>query len=299
MYKDKLNRTIQIDVPLKRAVVFLTYELIPALDCWEKVVGIGRWAYENDLVLASKPNIRKEIPSVGTGTDINIESLIKLKPEIVITWTHKPDQIHFLGKKGFNVVAIYPESLLELFEVIRFHGQIFGKEDRALRVISKMRETFYEINEKSKKVRRKKKVLWMGSRPTSVAGEIGITHELFELMNARNVAGEIRDRNRDVSIEKIVAWDPEVIFIWGNAKYKASDILRDIKFKTIKAVQFGQVFKLPDWSTWSPRLAPIALWMATKTYPECFDETKLKLMLEEYFESIFNIPYNKVRQIED
>ncbi|MEW6215224.1 MAG: ABC transporter substrate-binding protein, partial [Nitrospirota bacterium] len=90
-YTDKLGRKITVSVPVKRAVFFITYELIPALDIWDRVVGIGRWAYNNDLMKATKPDIASTIPSTGSGSDVNIEALLKLKPDLVITWTFKPE----------------------------------------------------------------------------------------------------------------------------------------------------------------------------------------------------------------
>jgi len=60
IYKDKLDRTVSIPLPVKRAVFFQTYELIPALGIWNRVVGIGRYAYNNDLMKAAMPDIRKK-----------------------------------------------------------------------------------------------------------------------------------------------------------------------------------------------------------------------------------------------
>ena len=75
-YTDKLGRVVKVSVPVKRAVFFESYELIPALGVWDEVVGVGRWAYENDLIRATRPDIEQSIPSMGTGTDINIEALL-------------------------------------------------------------------------------------------------------------------------------------------------------------------------------------------------------------------------------
>jgi len=296
-YNDKLNRQITLEVPVRRAVLFLTYELIPALNCWEKVVGVGRWAYENDLLLAAKPNIR-EIPSVGTGTDINLEALLKLRPDVAITWTYRPEAIQYIEKKGVKVIGIYPESIRELYDVIRLHGELFGKEVLTNQVIDEMQNVFSYIASQTKGLR-KKRVLWLGSRPTSVAGKVGITNELFEMMNSHNVANEINERNRDVSVERIISWNPEVIFIWGNAKYSSGDIIRDVRLKNITAVKEAQVFKAPDWSTWSPRLAPMALWMAKRTHPEAFNHLKLDEFFKVYFNKVFHVRYENLRQVHE
>jgi iron complex transport system substrate-binding protein len=55
---------------------------------------------------------------------------------------------------------------------------------------------------------------------------VGITNDMFQMIGAINPAGPIEQRNADVSIEQIVVWNPDVIFIWGNAGYSPQDILQ-------------------------------------------------------------------------
>ncbi|MCX7794825.1 MAG: hypothetical protein N2257_10560 [Thermodesulfovibrionales bacterium] len=75
-YVDKMGRSVEIPIPAKRAIFFQTYEILPVLDIWDRVVGIGTFAYDNDLMKAVKPDIKK-IPSAGSGTDVNIETCPK------------------------------------------------------------------------------------------------------------------------------------------------------------------------------------------------------------------------------
>jgi iron complex transport system substrate-binding protein len=300
-YKDKLGRVINIDVPVKRTVLFISYELVPAMNIWDRVVGIGRWAYDNDLMKAVKPDIAKTIPSVGTGTDINIEALLKLKPELVITWTFKPETVRFMEEKGLKVIAIYPESLEELYDVMRLHGRLFMREREVERVIYEMEDIFRLIKDRVSKIpnNKRKKVLWLGGKPTTVACGIGVTNDIFKLIGGINPASHIHKRNVDVTTEQIVAWGPDVIFIWGNANYTAQSILQSSQWRFINAVREGKVYKAPEWSTWSPRLAPIALWMAIKTYPEYFKDIDIEKVADDFYRKVYGIPYKKVERIEN
>ncbi|MFZ6017819.1 MAG: ABC transporter substrate-binding protein [Nitrospirota bacterium] len=299
-YKDKLGRKVVILVPVKRAVFFITYELIPSLDIWDRVAGIGRWAYENDLMKATKPNIASTIPSTGSGSDVNIEALLKLKPDLVITWTFKPETVRFMEEKGLRVIAIYPESLSELYDVMRLHGRLFGKEKKMEHSIEEMEKIFKLIRERVSNipVDKKRKVLWLGGKPTTVACRIGVTNDIFKMIGGINPASSIPQRNADVPMERIIAWNPDVIFIWGNAGYKAKDILNSPQWRFVKAVKEGRIYKAPEWSTWSQRLAPIALWMATKTYPEYFRDIDIKKVTDDFYHKVFGISYSKVKQFE-
>jgi iron complex transport system substrate-binding protein len=300
-YKDKLDRTVIISVPVKRAVFFQTYELIPALGIWDRVVGIGRYAYSNDLMKAAMPDIRKKIPSAGSGIDVNIETLLRLQPDLVITWTVNPTSVRFMEARGIKVISLYPESLSELYEAMIFHGRVFRREKEMYKDIVLMEGIFSDIKKRVAGVPagKKQKVLWIGSRPNAVACRIGVNNDIISMIGGVNPAAVIEQRNADVPIERIIAWNPDVIFIWGNATYGSSDIIKNPQWQSVKAVRSGKVYKAPEWSTWSPRLAPVALWMAMKIYPAQFSDINYFARADQFYKKVFGIGYNKVKRIEN
>jgi len=297
---DKLGRVVTIDVPVHRAAILQTYELIPALGIWDNVVGLGRHAYANDLIKATKPDVAKVIPSPGSGDDINIEALLALKPELVITWTYKPESVRFIEDKGIKVLGIAPENLFEFYGAIRIHGRLFGKEAKAETCIAEMEKIFAFVKERVSHPRPQtgRKVLWLLGKPTTVACALAVSNDLITLMGGTNPAATIPQASLDVSMEQIVAWNPDVIFIWGYAGYTAESILNSTQWRSVTAVKQCKVFKAPLWSTWSPRVAPIVLWMASKAYPERFGDIDAEKMIDEFYRRVFDIPYDKVNRIE-
>lgn len=300
-FRDKFGRDVSIRLPVRRAVLFETYELTAALGVWDRIAGISRYAYENDLVLALKPDIGKTIPSAGSGSDVNIESLLRLRPDLVITWTFKPESIRFMEEKGLRVIALYPESLSELYETMRLQGRIFGKEKKVEACIARMKKMFAMISERCRTVppAKRKKVVWLGGKQTTVAGGVGINNDLIGLMNAVNPAAARQERSADVSIERIVAWNPEVVFIWGSAKYGSGDLLGSPQWRHVDAVRNGRVYKAPKWGTWSPRLAVVALWMAIRTYPERFRDVNFEKAADDFYRAVYGISYRSVSRIDE
>jgi len=299
-YRDKMGRTVTIQTPVKRAVLYETYELLPVTGAWSQVAGISRYGFENDLLLAVKPDIRK-IPDAGSAMDTNAEVLLKLKPDVVFTWTVDPKVVHYLEQKGLTVIAVYPESIPELYVVMRMQGKLFGKEKKVESVIAKMEEMFNLIRSRVASIppAARKKALYLTGKQTRVNGRIGITHDLFTMMGLENGAQELGERSADVSLEKIIAWNPELIFIWGSARYTAADLIKNPQWRHIKAVKQLDVHKAPKWGTWSPRLAPIALWMAATAYPERFKDIDVSKTIDKFYRDVYGIPYAKVTQIEN
>ena len=291
---------MRIPVPVTRAVIFQTYELIPALAVWDQIVGVGRNAYDSDLMRAVKPDIAGAVSCAGNGTDVNVEALLRLKPDVVVTWTYQPDAVRFMEARGLRVIGVFPEGLAELYDVMRLHGRLFGKEKRTEMVIAHMEKLISLVQEKVSEIpaRTRKTVLWLSGKPTAVAGGIGVASDLVRLIGGMNPASSILQTRVDVSMEQIVAWSPDVIFIWGHAGYTAKSILESSQWGSVKAVRDGQVYKAPRWSNWSPRIAPIVLWMAKKTYPDLFRNIDLERAFGDFYREVYGIPYVQVGTIE-
>jgi len=301
-FTDKRGKKIIIDIPIKRAVIVISYELIPALDLWNQVVGVSVWAEKDcDIYKAFiklNPDFKK--PTVGAGINLNIETILKLKPDLIITWTYVPQVVNYLESKGFKVFTIHPDNLAEFYQVLRIYGKLFGKEKKAEETIKEMKKIFNLIKRRITNIppEKRKKILHLGGKPTTVSAGIGITNDLINLIGGINPASVIKKRNVEVSVEKILVWNPDVIFIWGNAGYNENWLFENLQWKHIKAVRMRQVYKLPDWSTWSPRVALVALYMAIKAYPEYFKDIDFEKIADNFYRKIFGISYYYVKKYE-
>ena len=299
---DKRGKRITVNVPIKRAVIVISYELIPALDIWDQVAGVSSWAENHcDIYRAFielNPDLRKQ--SVGTGTSLNMESIFKLKPDLIISWTYASQVVNYLESKGLKVFTIYPDSLAEFYQVLKIHGKLFGKEKKAEEIIKEMEKIFNLIKRRIDGIplKKRKKILHLGGKPTLISGAIGITNDLINLIGGINPAATIKQRNVEVSVEKILIWNPDVIFIWGNAGYNENWLFENLQWRYIKAVKNRQVYKLPHWSTWSPRVALVALYMVTKTYPEYFKDIDFEKIADEFYRKVFGISYYYVKKHE-
>ena len=71
----------------------------------------------------------------------------------------------------------------------------------------------------------------------------------------------------------MVAWNPDVVFfrVQYGYNFTAKDVLNDPRFSEVRdvvsALKNERVYMLPNWSTWSPRFALIALRAAIYLYP--------------------------------
>jgi iron complex transport system substrate-binding protein len=292
IYSDKLNRLVSIGIPVKRAVLYESYELLPVTGAWDKVSGLSRHAFQNDLMLEARPDLASEIADAGSAMEASLEYLLSLKTDLVITWPNQrgDGQADFFAAKGLKVICVYPESLAELYDLMQLHGKIFEAQERIEAATAGMEETLAYIEARLSGLEREKTALFLFGQPNRVAGREGITQVLLDLIRVRNLAPEGPEKIFELGLERIYRLDPDIIFIWGSSPYGPERLSGDPMWGSLSAVRNGAVHKLPAWSSFSPRLAPLALRMAALAYPERFPQSDSLKAEESFFQKVYALP---------
>ena len=301
-FTDVYGRKVSLDVPVRRACLLATYELIPALKIRNQVVAVGKWAYDDPIMKATVPDLNN-IPSPGVGgPGVNVELLKRLGTELIVTFRVPPEELNFLEAKGIKAFAIYPNSVKELMEVIKWHGVVFGKEREAERVIKEMEKVLRLIEERTSKIpfSKRKKVIWLHSDPTSVAGGNGIVNDtLLKIGGINSAAFLFPDSSiAKTSLETLIKLNPDVIFIWGASPFNPSDLISNPQWNYIKAVKEKKIYKLSALTTFSPRHIIDMLYMAMKLYPEQFQDIDFEEVADNFYKKVFGISYYKVKHYE-
>ncbi|MBW1986489.1 MAG: ABC transporter substrate-binding protein [Deltaproteobacteria bacterium] len=276
----------------RRVVMFEAYEMVAALGAWDRIVGISRYAYDNDLLQRVVPHLR-QIPAPGTGFAVNLEALLALKPDAVVIWSVQPELVDFLRRKGLRVLTLYPETLADLKRDLLRLGRLLGKEARAREVAAMMAQSLDKLRHRLAAIPAADRpgVVWLWSKPTKIGGNRGIMPELITLTGGINLGSHLNAFYQELSMETIVGLNPEVVLIWGSASYGPADILHDPKWQSIRAVKTQRVFKSPRASNWSPRVISLAWWMAHCLHPQQISPAEMQAELDQFYRRCFGIPY--------
>jgi len=140
---------------------------------------------------------------------------------------------------------------------------------------------------------KRKKVIWLHSDLTSVAGGDGIINDTFLKIVAINPAASLFPQSSvaKTSLETIIKLDPDVIFIWGAAPFGPSDLINNPQWSYVKAIKEKQVYKLETLTTFSPRHVIDMLYMAMKIYPDYFKDVSFEKTADDFFKKVFGISY--------
>lgn len=297
--QDKFGRSVPVEAPVKRAVLLDTYELVAALGVWDRVAGVSRFAFANDLITAAVPDAKTRFADMGTPVDVNFEALMALKPDLVVTWDLNRATVDFMADKGLTVIALRPESFDEVMAAQSLLGRLFGAEAAASRAEAETRALMDLVRRRTSSVQapERRRGLWMVGRQNTVAGREGVLSSLLGFAGVTNVADEVPQRTGEVSPERILAWNPDLWLVWGYSHVDVGGVLANPQWARIKAIHDGQVRRAPRWSTVSPRVAPLALWVAATAYPKAFADMDVVGRIDAFMLSLYGVPYSRMNPV--
>lgn len=273
--KDIRNKIIRLREPAKRVVVLYQGALdgIYMLHAEHTLVGIQHNIYTNPETFKyfSKldPRIaRKELPSPGNWeTSTNIESVLALRPDLVIIASGQTDAINLLEGLGIKVFAVSPRNNDQLFQEIESIGRLTGTHERALELLAYTRQKLNEIEEQTRSIQPKKSVYyaWSGGRIYSTSGQNSRMNECFTLAGVRNACTFDIDQP-NINPETLIAWDPDLILLWNT---DPQDLYSKKELSVLKAVKNGAVYALEPPFFYDPHTLKI-MYAALELHNYCY-----------------------------
>ena len=283
------NKTI-LEKPAQKHIFLSFCEMVAMLDIWDNAVGLSQHIYNTPLLRASDPNI-DFIPKVGggSGSNLNIEVLKKLNPDIVVVWAGKKESINFARENGINIIAFYPNSITSLIADMKAISKAFGKEELFDKKMQKGYEIIKLIESKTQNLESKKRAIYLWYKPNNISGGIGIIASMLDLIGVENLGKNINTDSTQVSIEQIIKLNPDIIFIWGAAGFDVKDILDNKQFKNIKAVQNKDVYKMSLYDNWGPRILQTSLIAAKLAYQNLYSDIDVDKIIRDFNKDLFGI----------
>ena len=272
----------------------------------ENLVGVhpgSTSAIENSVMAAMYPQLSGIADNFINGTDVNVEELLKLEPDVVLYWAEYLEQYEAMTNAGITAVGVKPQDngnvLSTLESWLSIMGEIFGTTGNVDKVIEYGRKLEAEIAEKTAKIPEedRQKVLYLYNHSEddiSVSGNGFYGQYWIDAAGGINVAADLNGAT-SVNMEQIYEWNPDIIIITTFTETMPEDLYNNTidgqDWSHIDAVKNGKVYKEPlGVYRWFPPSgdAPLMLmWMANTLYPEVFDYD-MKDEIEDYYERFYN-----------
>ena len=159
------------------------------------------------------PEQAKEITRVGNYLRIQLESVIALKPDLIIAWkTGSPsDDISRLKKLGFNIVYSNPKQLSDISKELRYFGQLTGRVKQANLVADKFDSDLKVIKETylGKKELIGFYELW--DNPLTTVSKDSWPQQFFDICRVINPFENVSASYPQINIEEVLKEQVEII----------------------------------------------------------------------------------------
>lgn len=217
----------------------------------------------------------------------NIEEILKIAPDIIISMgTIRETDVSLADRiqEQLNIPVVLIEGeLTNIDKAYKFLGKLLGEKQRAQKLANYCKTTVEDVKNKAQKIPKEKKLkVYYAEGPEGLETdpEGSIHTKVLEMVGGINVA-KVDDKGgsgrSDVSMEQLLAWDPDVIIAWDKSQggyYEG--ILENEAWKNIKAVQEGKVYAIPNrpfnWFDRPPSVNRVLglKWLSNLLYPEIY-----------------------------
>jgi iron complex transport system substrate-binding protein len=192
-------------------------------------------------IFCNFPKEALQIEAIGGISDANLERIIALRPQIVITSSMvRKDLVENIEKAGISIICLPERSNIEgVFGTIKILGKIFDKENTADSLINNMKNQLNEIKSTYNDNSYKPSIYYVvgyGATGDFTAGRDTYINEIIELSGGRNIANNIS--NWSYSKEELFAQQPDYIIV---RQEDLNHFINTAPYKDLKAVKQKKV----------------------------------------------------------
>jgi ABC-type Fe3+-hydroxamate transport system substrate-binding protein len=222
-------------------------EIMLELDAAELLVGV--------LDGGERPPELADLPSVGRHGQLELESLLSLRPDLVLLW---PDSIgkaqrEQLRRTGIPLYEAEPRRLDDLATQIAEIGVRIGRAERGVQRAEHLRSRLAVLRERYHRETPLRVFYQIWDKPLYTIGGRQIIADALRVCGAQNVFADLDLPAPQISVEAVLARDPEVILV-----SEPHLLATWASWPQLTAMRRDQVWVIPDKGLERPSLQMLA-----------------------------------------
>ncbi|MBK5240275.1 ABC transporter substrate-binding protein [Clostridium sp.] len=294
----KTNTSIRVVTTYKPAT-----DIVLALGGMDKLVGANDGAKSDPLLVKLDENMASKLVEVGSKKNgVNIEQIVALKPDVVILYPTKEsdDTMKKLTDQNIKVVSINPETIEALKADIVKVGDAIEESEKSKELVAYYKEKIEDVTKKVNTVKDKKTVYIAGAHGilSTSSGDF-YQHEMIEVAGGIDVAAKLKGGWNDVSVEQVIAWNPDVIAsVMYCPEGTPTEIMEKAELQTVGAIKNKTVYQIPSniapWDMPQPSSILAILWMSKTLYPEEFSDLDIHKVVNEFYSNFYGKSFDEL-----
>ena len=237
---DDLGFKIAVNDNIRRVVSLVptNSEMVCLLDC-ERLKGGTRY---DEFPQELRKRMRlKQTEVIGGGFDANLEKIVQLQPELVLT--NGPTQQRFavpLKNLGFSVISLWPRDMDGLVKDFLLLGELLGQQHKAQSFIRDMRQRFQTIAAKAQRMAKRRVYLQMWKDPLITVGKASFPDWMIATAGGINVFGDMLFDSGQVGLESLIQRNPETLIFLNQDEPFARSLESKPGWSHIRGVRDGR-----------------------------------------------------------
>lgn len=229
-------------------------EILFALGAGPRVVGVTTFCRHPEAV--------RQLPKIGTFLDPNLETILGLRPDLVVVQKNPVRLTERLRAVRLPVLEVNPESMDGVYSTITALAGALDSAARGRELSARLRGELDTLRRKTEGRPRPKVLFVVGRTPGTLDGLIAAARgsyldELFSIAGGVNAFADSPTAYPKISHEELLARDPDVILDMGDtmgdipgtaaAEARRKAVLRLwSRFPNLRAVRAGRVVAVSD-----------------------------------------------------
>ncbi len=247
---DDAGRRVEFARPPQRVIT-----LAPNLTEFVYAVGAGG-TLVGTMDTSNYPEDAKRVERIGNYQRLDAERIVLLKPDVVLVWKsgNQGRELGQLEAAGIRLFYVEPRRIDDVAQVLVRIGALLGHESEGRQRAATYRQAIGELRKRYAKASPVTVFFQVWTQPLMTLNGQHLTSDLLAMCGGRNVFAALPALAPQISVESVVAADPEAFFTArefdGNGptwrrepQAKAFQPWRD--FRKLKAVSQGWMFSVP------------------------------------------------------
>ena len=217
-------------------------ELIYAAGAGDKLIAVSAYS--------DFPDAAKELPQVGDASNLDLERIVMLKPDLVLAWKSNvsPFAVERLRRLSIPVYVTETRRLAGIPKLLRSIGTLVGTANTAEHAAQNFADRVRELEDGARGQKIISTFIEIWHDPLLSVNAEHIMSEVVALCGGRNILANAPILTPSIGLETLLEADPSVI-IGGGSAATADDFSRVWeKHASLTAVRKRSVFHVnPDW----------------------------------------------------
>jgi len=190
------------------------------------------------------PAAAKKIPRIGSSASLNLEAVLAYHPDLVLGWQsgNNPQQLLAIERLGIPVYRSEPGKLQDIPTTLVKLGKLTGTETRARQLADKMQTGIASLEKRYAQRKPIRGFYQIWHQPIYTVNGRHIISDIMRLCGVHNVFADATIIAPIVSMESVIAKDPQIIISGGSAAMQAKNLSGWKQWPQISAVRDNNLF---------------------------------------------------------